>query len=71
MRTYLQYLQIACLLVFPICATLAQTPLSGKVMSEQNEGIPGVTVSIRVCLSFCFTNFSRHDSYHCPVDKGF
>ncbi len=47
MHNYLRYLQIACLLVFPVFATLAQTPLSGKVLSEQNEGIPGVTVSIK------------------------
>lgn len=47
MHNYLRYLQIACLLVFPVFAALAQTPLSGKVLSEQNEGIPGVTVSVK------------------------
>ena len=47
MRNPLRYLQIACLLVFPVSATFAQTPVSGKVMSELNEGIPGVTISIK------------------------
>ena len=47
MPRYLRYLQTTCLLVFSALTALAQTPLSGKVVSEQNEGIPGVTVSIK------------------------
>lgn len=47
MLHYLRSLQLICLLVFFALTALAQSPVSGKVMSEQNEGIPGVTVSIK------------------------
>ena len=26
-------------------------------------------LALRGCLSFCFTDFPGHDSYHCPIDK--
>ena len=47
MHDFVRYLQLICLLVFLTLPSFAQTPVSGKVVSEQNEGIPGVTISIK------------------------
>lgn len=47
MNYYVHCLQTVCLWVFLALTALAQTPVSGKVIGEQNEGIPGVTVSVR------------------------
>ena len=47
MHNYLRYLQTVCLWVFLSITTLAQIPISGKVVGEQNESIPGATVSIK------------------------
>ncbi len=43
----LRCLQIVCLLAMSTLTALAQTPISGRVTGEQNDGIPGVTVSIK------------------------
>ncbi len=47
MQNYLRSLQIACLLVLSALSIFAQAPISGKVVDEQSQGIPGVTVSIK------------------------
>ncbi|MBC7570084.1 MAG: TonB-dependent receptor plug domain-containing protein, partial [Spirosoma sp.] len=47
MPNALRCLQVACLLAISTLTALAQTPISGRVAGEQNEGIPGVTVSIK------------------------
>lgn len=47
MLDYVRCLQTTCLLVFLALTSFAQTPISGKVVSEQNEGIPGVTISVK------------------------
>ena len=47
MRNALRCLQLLCLLAITTLTTLAQTPISGRVTGEQNDGIPGVTVSIK------------------------
>ena len=47
MHDYVRCLQTICLLVFISLTSFAQNPISGKVVSEQNEGIPGVTISIK------------------------
>ncbi len=47
MHEYVRCLQTTCLLVFISLASFAQNPISGKVVSEQSEGIPGVTISIK------------------------
>ncbi|MBD2753016.1 SusC/RagA family TonB-linked outer membrane protein [Spirosoma validum] len=47
MHDFIRCLQLICLLVFLSLTSFAQTPISGKVVSEQNEGIPGVTISVK------------------------
>ncbi len=47
MHEYLRYLQAICLTVFIGFAAFAQKPVSGKVVSEQDEGIPGVSISVK------------------------
>ena len=47
MKNYVRYLQTACLWVFLSITALAQISVSGKVTGEQNESIPGATVSIK------------------------
>lgn len=47
MQNYLRYLQLACLLLLGAATVVAQTPVSGKVVDEKEEGIPGVTVSVK------------------------
>ena len=47
MQHPLHYLQTACLLVFLSITALAQVPVSGRVIEEKNEGIPGASVSIK------------------------
>jgi hypothetical protein len=47
MQNYLRRLQIGCLLAFFTLTAFAQSPVTGKVVDERNEGIPGVTVSVK------------------------
>lgn len=47
MHDFVRCLQLFCLLVFLTLPSFAQTPVSGKVVSEQSEGIPGVTISVK------------------------
>ena len=47
MQNHLRSLQTACLLVFSTLVAFAQTPITGKVVDEQSQGIPGVTVSVK------------------------
>ena len=46
---------------------------TARVASKPNSCIEDdyLASMFRGCLSFCFTNSPRHDSYHCPVDKSF
>ncbi|RRB00858.1 SusC/RagA family TonB-linked outer membrane protein [Larkinella rosea] len=47
MHYYLRCLQTTFLLVCLTLTSFAQSPITGKVVGEQNEGIPGVTITIK------------------------
>lgn len=47
MKNHLRCLQTIGLLIFSTLAVMAQVPVTGKVVDEQNAGIPGVTVSVK------------------------
>ncbi len=47
MKNRIRCLQITGLLVFAVITAFAQAPVTGKVVDEQNAGIPGVTVSVK------------------------
>lgn len=47
MHYYLRYLFTVCLVVFVGFTAFAQTPLTGRVADEKNEGIPGASILIK------------------------
>ncbi|MBC3784640.1 SusC/RagA family TonB-linked outer membrane protein [Spirosoma utsteinense] len=47
MHFYLRCLRVTCLLVCLALPALSQTLVSGRVTGEQNDGIPGVTITIK------------------------
>jgi TonB-linked SusC/RagA family outer membrane protein len=47
MNYYLRCLQTTLVLVCLTLTSFAQSPITGKVIGEQNDGIPGVTITIK------------------------